>query len=576
MAMQTYLTKFDGSTSLLTSLSSFGNDVSVSEYSELIHGLFSVAGPSHQFDESTISILRESIRFEKREIGEAVFYKPVVVAPLKGGKGGFGALLKAVGKKAGKKKTTDFGACRDLNGRRLRHINDEIKLGRWRKQQDKEKNRKEGKIDKGGVNDDDEDEDTGIDNWYLGTPTWSEGVSKKEMYKSKKRKRLEEKRAIDGEEAAKNEKEQRREDRDARVQEYANIGEGVVGGVDAEDLQSMVKLAKVRERVMKGKLKSLLSPVAGSSLEIKKGTVVGLSGEKKKTVFSTILLKGSVPQTGKWYYEAVVESFKESTGDNRTLPIQLGYASPSNQPNVSEEEGVGDVIDSVGWDGGRGILIVDGEVNQGSGDSGSETEIVNWENDDVVGVMYDCDSGVINYSLNGVIMPQNKVEGVGGGMTMGVSVNTDARVGLRLAEEGGSKCFYCPEGYRPVADLFFEMEKGGGKEVEVEEKKKEEKEEVVVATTTTTTTKPPTTTTTTSSTTPLILSEIQSHKSLETLTATDMSILKATLQSLGLKAGGSATERAQRLWTVKHMKRQDIPGKFRDKKTFDHITSLLE
>lgn len=87
MAMQTYLTKFDGSTSLLPSLSSFGNDVSVSEYSELIHGLFSVAGPSHQFDESTISILRESIRFEKREIGEAVFYKPVVVAPLKGGKG---------------------------------------------------------------------------------------------------------------------------------------------------------------------------------------------------------------------------------------------------------------------------------------------------------------------------------------------------------------------------------------------------------------------------------------------------------------------------------------------------------
>ena len=29
------------------------------------------------------------------------------------------------------KKTTDFGACRDLYGRRLRHVNDEIRLKKW-------------------------------------------------------------------------------------------------------------------------------------------------------------------------------------------------------------------------------------------------------------------------------------------------------------------------------------------------------------------------------------------------------------------------------------------------------------
>ncbi len=33
---------------------------------------------------------------------------------LVGGKGGFGAALRAMAKQAGDKKTTDFGACRDL------------------------------------------------------------------------------------------------------------------------------------------------------------------------------------------------------------------------------------------------------------------------------------------------------------------------------------------------------------------------------------------------------------------------------------------------------------------------------
>jgi replication stress response regulator SDE2 len=41
---------------------------------------------------------------------------------LLGGKGGFGALLRGQGKRVGQKKTTDTSACRDLQGRRLRHV----------------------------------------------------------------------------------------------------------------------------------------------------------------------------------------------------------------------------------------------------------------------------------------------------------------------------------------------------------------------------------------------------------------------------------------------------------------------
>lgn len=48
---------------------------------------------------------------------------------LKGGKGGFGALLRGQGRDG--KITTNYDACRDLTGRRLRHINADKKLEEW-------------------------------------------------------------------------------------------------------------------------------------------------------------------------------------------------------------------------------------------------------------------------------------------------------------------------------------------------------------------------------------------------------------------------------------------------------------
>lgn len=50
---------------------------------------------------------------------------------LKGGKGGFGSLLRGAATKAGQKKTNNFDACRDMSGRRLRHVNAEKRLEEW-------------------------------------------------------------------------------------------------------------------------------------------------------------------------------------------------------------------------------------------------------------------------------------------------------------------------------------------------------------------------------------------------------------------------------------------------------------
>jgi len=59
---------------------------------------------------------------------------------LVGGKGGFGSMLRAIGARI--EKTTNHEACRDLNGRRMRDVNNEKKITEWVQDQDtKEKER---------------------------------------------------------------------------------------------------------------------------------------------------------------------------------------------------------------------------------------------------------------------------------------------------------------------------------------------------------------------------------------------------------------------------------------------------
>jgi len=55
---------------------------------------------------------------------------------LKGGKGGFGSLLRSVKPKA--QQDDNFEACRDLSGRRLRHINNERRIREFHQRQEEE------------------------------------------------------------------------------------------------------------------------------------------------------------------------------------------------------------------------------------------------------------------------------------------------------------------------------------------------------------------------------------------------------------------------------------------------------
>lgn len=94
-------------------------------------------------------------------------------AGIVGGKGGFGANLRAAGKSGPKGKTHSFNFCRDLNGRRLKSVNDEIRLRKWLSDGEKQKREKLGSEyteDKGAA---------GLSGWFLGVPTWAEGYKHK-------------------------------------------------------------------------------------------------------------------------------------------------------------------------------------------------------------------------------------------------------------------------------------------------------------------------------------------------------------------------------------------------------------
>ncbi|XP_022154619.1 protein SDE2 homolog [Momordica charantia] len=80
---------------------------------------------------------------------------------LVGGKGGFGSLLRGAATKAGQKKTNNFDACRDMSGRRLRHVNAEKRLEEWKAEEEERRLEKiahqflknKAKVGKKGVGD---------------------------------------------------------------------------------------------------------------------------------------------------------------------------------------------------------------------------------------------------------------------------------------------------------------------------------------------------------------------------------------------------------------------------------------
>lgn len=357
---------------------------------------------------------------------------------LLGGKGGFGAMLRTLAKQAGKKATRDFGACRDLHGRRLRHVNDEIRLRKW---QEEREARERGEAVPFR---DPSETPTGIANWHLGAPSWAEGLNAagkqpKGFMKGRRKTwicRDWTKARMDrnppkgapnwwgcprgrncdfahGEEelrgaAAEDIKEQKKDISRELVQKA--LDEYVSGAIAADTEAEMADaVAEGLRTNRKGKFRKVEQANAEAEAEQKAVLPIGappppecqgcswldiVSGmvhlsEAGRCVgassFGTVRALGISLTEGKWYYEVTL-----TTGGK----VQVGWASTLFSADSLTGDGVGDDANSFGYDGCRAWNGEDGENEAKECGAG-------WSPGDVIGCLLDADSGSISFTLNG-------------------------------------------------------------------------------------------------------------------------------------------------------------------------------
>ncbi len=369
------------------------------------------------------------------------FLSAYTFIPIRGGKGGFGTLLKGQSKQAGAKRTLDFGACRDLNGRRLRHVNDEIKLRKWRESMQR---RVEKSIANGeDVIDIDEEIEqlktaSGIRNWHLMVPSWSEvgggGVSSKSRRSIERGLRREiEKLALQKQQEYQ-EKIKKKSAWEVSISTYANAGEQSAKEQHEKMTRSILEgLNKRKKRKTDEKKKTIEEDndndvnnddVDDSSL-LEASSICTLSGDviienelndqeafsltliQSKSEFATtaiILNVGLFHKLPSSYHGLFYEVTVRTCGI-----AQIGWALlsvtkdgsllPSNGkdgflPNNDTGDGVGDDEFSYGYDGLRNLAFHRGKEKQYGRNDG-------WKEGDIIGCMYDYKKGLIQYSVNG-------------------------------------------------------------------------------------------------------------------------------------------------------------------------------
>ena len=542
--------------------------------------------------------------------------------PIRGGKGGFGTLLKGQSKQAGAKTTVDFGACRDLSGRRLRHINDEVKLRNWRNAQARREQ---------GLPVDEVEElktESGIRNWHLMVPGWADGAASSAQ--GRRRHEMAIRREVERWKSAE-ERDQMKKEETKRVQEqavddYVRAGEAAIAEQDAlrskKDvvLEFMIKKRKRRQNDGEIQSKSVSSIYnvdtkytggdetaetgAVSFLCTLSGDVVVEDDDKGKKVslqsqseFATaaVLLSRPLPaETRGLYYEVKVCSGGlaqigwANMGDSKDVARQF-------RPNSDTGDGVGDDESSFAFDGYRGIVFHGGKEKSAGGGRV-------WKEGDIVGCQYDVNSRTVSFSLNG--------KGVGVELGLGdvgissatllypaVSLNRGEIVQINIGPNFAFELPHSDSEYRGICDLVDYGAARGNSNQEKTEKLSIVDDQIPSSAGSGFSSRstmilppialaedvieakmpPPKKISKTKSMTahnakgpkddagrkqPL---DLETIKSLSELKDLGMDRIKDTLLSMGCKGGGSLHERAGRLFSLKGLRREDYPKKVRGK-----------
>jgi SPRY domain/Replication stress response SDE2 C-terminal/Silencing defective 2 N-terminal ubiquitin domain len=461
------------------------------------------------------------------------FMTVTTTSSIRGGKGGFGTLLKGQSKQAGAKLTTDFGACRDLQGRRLRHVNDEIKLRKWH---DIQERKKAGEL----VDEDAEYMNTpsGLYNWHLLIPGWADVTNKsakKLQSKIKHRTAMMEREGIQ----KLSEKDTKDRMHAAAVQSYVQLATDTTDSFQVHDAiqQGMNKMK--RKRIT----------IAEENGHDQQESILTLSGEfvvdqNKKTLqakseFSTMVLILEKIPTAPMYFEIKLKSSGIS---------QVGWADLAHfTPNSDTGDGVGDDAGSYAFDGTRTRKFHNGKEEE----YGQTCKA-----DDVIGCLYDVITGEISYSKNGKSMGVAFVTEKNRPLVPALSCNQGEILDLHRKHEHMN---HLPNRCIAVYDLMARSEKNDAESpvpFEMQDPLMPQSKVIEGM-------KPPK-----ESTKPvedIQVIDIEQYETVEQLESLGMDRLKLALTSMGCKCGGSAHERATRLFSLKGLEREDFPVKVRAK-----------
>jgi hypothetical protein len=472
------------------------------------------------------------------------------MSSLNGGKGGFGTLLKGQSKQAGAKRTTDFGACRDLQGRRLRHVNDEIKLRKWRELQ----RRKQEGI-KGG-----EEEmwqtPSGLYNWHLMVPNWAtDSLSKKGTRKMQRQMERELQRyQTEEEKAALRKKEQERHYQQS-VSEYVRQTAEATEAIAVQDAIQQGLAAKKRKETEQ----------ASKPEEERKNSLVTLSGDfvvdettragwqlQSKSEFGTMaLVLDEAPESDCiLYFEVQVV-----TGGL----AQIGWADLTNfAPDTETGDGVGDHGSSYAFDGSRCQKFQNG-TEEAYGES--------WKDGDVIGCKFNVSTGAISFSINGKDLGNAFTIESKRPLVPALSCNGGEILELHVHPD---QMKFRPSDCIPVYDLLT-ADETTGKNVSKDTKTAtvDEKAKIVEFgdTLALESNEPKQKRSKPAQPKPVAVQQLDldQYTSQSQLEELGMDRLKGALMALGVKCGGSLPERAARLFSLKGLKREDYPIKVRAK-----------
>ncbi|KAL7456747.1 hypothetical protein ACHAWC_008217 [Mediolabrus comicus] len=537
---------------------------------------------------------------------------------IRGGKGGFGTLLKGQSKQAGAKTTLDFGACRDLSGRRLRHVNDEIKLRKWRELQQK---REKGE---------DVDElaalktESGIRNWHLMVPSWSDGAAFTNKGRRKHERQLErEVRSWQSkEERAKRQKEEKKMEQEWAVMEYVRRGEVESARVSADNVKEGI-LEHLKKRKME-KQQSSNKNQRSVPTDVKNVTEIeqslGLDKDDNSQTSSLITLSGemTVFEEEKMQGQKVKQIRIQSQSDFATVGVLLDADKLREAPNTGvyieytihtaglaqigwirvpttssgddcemfiansdTGDGVGDDNVSFGYDGSRKLKFNGGkEAAYGNVLGSGEKELLGWKSGDVLGSWCRRSSGdqniEIGYLLNGkdlgiaFSIPAESKNTVSyyPALSLNLGEVVDVNLGPDFSHDVKEGCVGVSDlikvNFRQNAeDEDWKLEaKPDAKSCDDAPPKKRSREE---ANTDTIKRLNAESQEEVANDTIIDAFDLDKCKSTQELEELGPDRLKSILLGMGIKCGGTTQQRAERLFALKGLRREEYPQKVRGK-----------